>query len=587
MDRTRLAEPLTPAERRVLDLLPTHLTDARMAEQLFVSRNTVKSHVKSLYRKLEVSSRADAVARAREMGLLSAGLTRLRSRRQTMASTAASVCPSCGAGSPEGARFCPACGARLSQPAALPEERKTVTTLFCDLVGFTAMGEQADPEDVDACLRTFGALAREVIERYGGSVEKFIGDAVVGVFGVPVVHEDDPERAVRAALRLVEGLDELRWPDGTPFQARAGIMTGELLVAHDVDPAHGSGFVAGDAINTSARLEASAAPGTVVVGDLTQRLTEQVIRYRPLTPVSVRGKSRPLRRWLALHPVARLGRDATGGRLSALVGRDSEFALLVSLLRKVVDTRTPRVSLIVGDPGIGKTRLVRELFTIVDTGSEFITWRHGRCVPYGEDRTFWALREVVQAHAGILDTHDPEMAAALLERVVEDGPDHRHICERLRPLVGLDAPEADPEENYAAWLRFLQQIATRRPVVLVLEDLHWADEALLAFVDYVAVHAADLPLLLVGTARPALFEQHPAFAASGGRVTRIWLDRLSDDETRTLVSALPEMTGRDAPRSMSSRGERRAIRSSPRSSPGCLPTAVARPPGRCLSPSTR
>ena len=420
-----------------------------------------------------------------------------------------------------------------------------MTTLFCDLVGSTAMGEQVDPEDVDACLRSFGALAREVIERYGGSVEKFIGDAVVGVFGVPAVHEDDPERAVRAALRLVEGLDELRWPDGTPFQARAGIMTGELLVAHDVDPAHGSGFVAGDAINTSARLEASAAPGSVVVGELTQRLTEQVIRYRRLTPVSVRGKSRPLTRWLALHPVARLGRDATGGRLSALVGRDSELTFLVSLLRKVIDTRTPQVSLIVGDPGIGKTRLVRELFTIVDTGSEFITWRHGRCVPYGEDRTFWALREVVQAHAGILDTHDPEMVAGLLERVVEDGPDHRHICERLRPLVGLDAPEADPEENYATWLRFLHQIAMRRPVILVLEDLHWADEALLAFVDYVAVHAADLPLLLVGTARPALFEQHPAFAASGGRVTRIWLDRLSFDETRTLVSALPEMTGRD------------------------------------------
>ena len=163
---------------------------------------------------------------------------------------------------------------------------------------------------------------------------------------------------------------------------------------------------------------------------------------------------------------------------------------------------------------------MRELFTVVDTGREFITWRHGRCVPYGEDCTFWALREVVQAHAGILETHDPETAAHLLERVVGEGPDHRHICERLRPLVGLDAPEAEPEENYAAWLRFFQQAASRRPLVVVLEDLHWADEALLAFVDYVSVHATDLPLLLVGTARPNVFEQHPAFAASEGRVTR-------------------------------------------------------------------
>ena len=182
-----------------------------------------------------------------------------------MVACAPGMCPSCGVETPEGARFCPACGARLSQPAALTEERKTVTTLFCDLVGFTSMGEQADPEDVDACLRSFGATARQVIERYGGSVEKFIGDAVVGVFGVPVVHEDDPERAVRAALRLVESLDELSRPDGAPIQARAGVMTGELLVTHDMDPAQGNGFVAGDAINTAARLEASAAPGGVVV----------------------------------------------------------------------------------------------------------------------------------------------------------------------------------------------------------------------------------------------------------------------------------------------------------------------------------
>jgi class 3 adenylate cyclase/tetratricopeptide (TPR) repeat protein len=453
-------------------------------------------------------------------------------------------CPSCGAGTPKDARFCPMCGTRLAQLAARPEERKTVTTLFCDLVGFTAMGEQADPEDVDACLRSFGALAREVIERYGGSVEKFIGDAVVGVFGVPVVHEDDPERAVRAGLRLLESLDDVRRPDGTPIEARAGVMTGELLVACDVDPALGNGFVAGDAVNTSARLETSAAPGEVVVGELTHQLTEDVISYRQLPAVSVRGKSRPLARWQALHPVARVRPDPPRGRLSPLVGRDSELAFLTSLLRRVVDARAPQVTLVVGEPGIGKTRLVRELFAIVESGREFITWRQGRCVPYGEDRTFWALREVVQAHAGILESHDPATAAALLERVVGEGPDHRRLCERLRPLVGLDAPEAEPEENYAAWLQFLREVAAHRPLVLVLEDLHWADEALLAFVDYVAVHAADLPLLLVATARPAAFEQHPAFAASGGRVTRIWLDRLSDDETRALVTSLPEMDGR-------------------------------------------
>ena len=438
---------------------------------------------------------------------------------------------------------------------------------------------------------SFGALAREVIERYGGSVEKFIGDAVVGVFGVPAVHEDDSERAVRAALRLVESLADLSRPDGAPFEARAGVMTGELLVAHRVDPALGNGFVAGDAINTAARLEASAAPGAVVVGELTHRLTEQVIRYRRLAPVSVKGKSRPLTRWLAQQPVARTGLSRRRGRCRrwSVATASSHFssACCAGSSKRV----PPQVALIVGDPGIGKTRLVHELFSVVDTGREFITWRHGRCVPYGEARTFWALREVVQAHAGILETHDSETAAGLLERVVEDGPDHRRICERLRPLLGLDAPEAEPEENYAAWLRFFHEVAARRPLVLVLEDLHWADEALLAFVDYVAVNAAELPLLLVATARPSVFEQHPAFAASGGRATRIWLDtahrRRDQDSGRRLAR-----DGRPGRRGRRSRGAaaRRATPSSQRSSRGCWRTAAAgrrRTPPPCRSPCRR
>ena len=457
-----------------------------------------------------------------------------------------SVCPSCEAVTPDGSRFCPHCGSRIAPPTPLAEERKTVSTLFCDIVGFTAMTEQADPEDVDACLRAFGALARQVIERFGGSVEKYIGDAVVGVFGVPIVHEDDPERAVRAALRLVEETAGLDRPDGASMRSRAGVTTGELLVARDVDPARGNGFVAGDAINTSARLEASAAPGTVVVGSLTHRLTERVITYEPLPPVSAKGKSRPLTRWLARRPVSRVADEAAGERLSPLVGRGSELAFLVSLLRKAIDGRQPQVALLIGEPGIGKTRLVRELFAVVDTSTEMITWRHGRCASYGEDRAFWALREIVQAHAGILETDDAGRVAELLERAVKDGPDHSRLCERLRPLVGLDAVEADPEENYAAWLSYFREIAARRPLVVVLEDLHWADEALLAFVDYVSVHATALPLLLVGTARSVVFQERPAFAASGGRVTRVWLDRLSDGETRSLVTSLPEMAGKHA-----------------------------------------
>jgi class 3 adenylate cyclase/tetratricopeptide (TPR) repeat protein len=421
-----------------------------------------------------------------------------------------------------------------------------VTVLFCDLVGFTAMSEAADPEDVDACLRAFGALAREVIRRYGGSVEKFIGDAVVGIFGVPAVHEDDPERAVRCALRLLEGVEGLCRPDGGHLQARAGIRTGELLVTASSDPALGDRHVAGDVVNTAQRLEASAPPGAVVVGDLTHQLTRQAIAYEELPPWSAKGKSRPLVRWLARHPVARVGPTAAAGRLSPLVGRDSELTFCNGLLRRVITGGKPQMALLLGDPGIGKSRLVRELYSVVDVGSTFITWRQGRCAPYGEERAFWALREIVQAHAGILETHDAAQAGELLEQAVGDGPDHRWVCERLRPLVGLDAPEADPEENYAAWTQFLRQVAGHRPLVTVIEDLHWADEAMLAFIDYVALHLTDGPLLLVGTARSEIFERHPEFAASGGRFTRIWLDRLSDDETRNLVWSLPEMEGADA-----------------------------------------
>ena len=421
-----------------------------------------------------------------------------------------------------------------------------MSTLFCDIAGFTAMSERADPEDVDACLRGFGALAREVIERFGGSVEKYIGDAVVGVFGVPVVHEDDPERAVRAGLRLLDKIGGLRWADGSPLEARAGIMTGELLVAHDADPALGNGLVAGDAINSAARLEASADRGCLVVGDLTHRLTENAIQYERLPPWPAKGKARPMERWLALRPVARVDHHAGDERLSPLVGRDNELAFFVSQLRRVITGRKSQVTLILGDPGIGKTRLVNELFRFVDTAQDMITWRQGRCLPYGEGRTFWALREIVQAHCGILESHSPEDVAALLDHAIEDGPDHRRLCERLRPLVGLPTPDVDPEENYAAWLSFLVAVAARRPLVAVIEDLHWADEALLAFLDYAAQHLEGVPVLLVGTARPQVFELHPAFAASGGRVTRIWLDRLQDDETRSLVASLPEMRGRGA-----------------------------------------
>ena len=245
--------------------------------------------------------------------------------RTARRATTVIACPSCGYEAADDFAFCPQCATSLVAPRAAAEELKVVTTLFCDLVGFTAMSEQADPEDVDRILGEYFARATRVIESHGGVVEKFIGDAVVGVFGVPAVREDDPERAVRAGLRLIDALEGMTRPDGSPLQARCGVNTGEALVRLDVDPSSGRGFLTGDAVNTAARLQAAAPPMGVVVGALTQRLTAAAFTYEPLAPLSLKGKSRPVPAWLAreMDPASeRLG--AT--RATPMVGRGAELA---------------------------------------------------------------------------------------------------------------------------------------------------------------------------------------------------------------------------------------------------------------------
>ncbi len=453
------------------------------------------------------------------------------------------ACPSCLVELPEGSRFCSRCGVRLVARAAPREERKLVTSLFCDLVGFTAMSEVADPEDIDALLRSYHNAARKVIEAHGGTVEKFIGDAVVGVFGVPASHEDDAERAVRAGLRLVERLADVPSMGGRTCRVRIGVNTGEALARLDVEPGSGQGLLAGDAVNVAARLQAIAPPMGVIVGEATYVLTAEVFDYDPLPPVALRGKSAPVAAWLARAPVSRLGVRPGSALQSRHMGRDNELAYLISLFEKAIGARSPQIVLILGDPGIGKTRLVSELLSYVDVRPGLITWRQGRCLPYGEGRTFWALGEIVKAHAGILRTDDAETVAARLERMVPAGADKDWVCGRLRQLVGLEAPPAGRDESFAAWLRCLEGLAAARPMVLCVEDLQWADDALLTFFDFLAAHVGTVPLLVVATARPELRASGPAFAPSGGRATRMWLERLSDRETMQLVAALPEAAG--------------------------------------------
>ena len=445
------------------------------------------------------------------------------------------ACASCGTENPAGSRFCNACGSALADPVSvLPEERKTVTALFCDLVGFTATSEGADPEDVDRMLTAYFDMARRQVEAHGGVVEKFIGDAILGVFGVPAAHEDDPERAVRAALRVCEDAADLRTLDGTPLRLRAGINTGEVLVRLGVAPGSGERFLAGDTINTASRIQSVAPEMGVAVGLATYEATKAVFDYEELPPATLKGKAEPVR---VFHPTAsraRLGTDITRTHRGPFVGREIDLALLRSLFDKSVAADAVGLVTVVGEPGMGKSRIVAELAAYADAKPELVTWRQGRCLPYGEGITFWALGEIVKAHAGILESDPAAVAAAKLEAVLPDGDERPWFRQRLLPLLGIEATsQAAQEELFTAWRRFIEHLAEQRPTVLVFEDLHWADPGLIAFLEHLADRAQGVPLLVVGTARPELFEHHPLFAGN-----RVNLAPLSTAETSRLVAGL-------------------------------------------------
>jgi class 3 adenylate cyclase/tetratricopeptide (TPR) repeat protein len=459
------------------------------------------------------------------------------------------VCPSCGTEVPDGSRFCLSCGGRLGGAGVVTQERKVVTILFCDLVGFTAMSEAADPEDVDTVLRGYGQAVRRVIESHGGVVEKFIGDAVVGVFGVPVAHEDDPERGVRAGLRILEALDGLERPDGSPLEARVGVNTGETLVRLGVDPASGSGVLVGDAINTAARLQAAAAPMTVLAGPLTHDLTLPLFAWEQRAGVRLKGKASPLDAWRAVAPVSRGGPDVHAVGLSPFVGREGDIAYLVAMFDAAVSNGAPRLALVVGEAGIGKTRLLRELYARLDARPEMIRWRQGRCPPFGEGLGFWPLAEIVRGHCGILETDDRETARARLGDAVARLSDPAWMLDRLAALLGLEAPAASREENFAAWLRFLEALAADRPAVLIVEDVQWADEGMVAFLEYLAERVADVSLVVLATARPESAKGRLPFADARSHVARLALTRLSPRETGVLVDGLlGETTPDDAAR---------------------------------------
>jgi class 3 adenylate cyclase len=451
------------------------------------------------------------------------------------------TCPSCGQENPDGARFCNACASSLqTDERPLGEERKTVTVVFVDLVGFTAQAERLDPEDVRGLLSPYHARVRAELEPRGGTVEKFIGDAVMAVFGAPVAHEDDPERAVRAALAIRDWI-----ADQEDLQVRIAVNTGEALVSVGARPAEGEAMVAGDVVNTAARLQTAAPVNGVLVGETTFRATRDEIGYREAPPVEAKGKAEPVRVWEALEPLARLGTDVSERARTPLVGRDRELELLRSILARVGEERSAQLVTLVGVPGIGKSRLVGELFRVVDRETELITWRQGRCLPYGESVTFWALGEIVKAEAGILETDNPEDAERKLHgavtRLVAEASEARWLAGELRALVGIAGDgrqAAGADAAMAAWRRFLEAVAERGPAVLVFEDLHWADDGLLDFLDDVVDWLRSVPLLVVGTARPELLERRQAWGGGKANATTISLQPLADDDTARLISTL-------------------------------------------------
>ncbi|MEO8477530.1 MAG: adenylate/guanylate cyclase domain-containing protein, partial [Actinomycetota bacterium] len=409
------------------------------------------------------------------------------------------TCSSCAHENNDGAKFCEECATPLGAPARpVAEERKVVTSLFCDLVGFTATSESADPEDVDQMLASYFTMARTAIEAYGGVVEKFIGDAVVGVFGVPAAHEDDPERAVRAGLRICEAAEDLTSVGGAPLKLRVGINTGEALVRLGITPGSGEGFLSGDSVNTASRLQSVAPEMGVAVGLGTYEATEQVFDYDELEPATLKGKSEPVRVFWAKSSRARFGTDLTRVHDTPFIGREIDLALLKGIFDKTVAANAPQLVTVVGEPGLGKSRIVAELFAYTDTKPELITWRQGRCLPYGEGITFWALGEILKAHTGILESDPAEVANAKLEVVLPEGSEREWFRQRLLPLLGIEANSpAEREELFTAWLRFFELVAEQDPTVLVFEDLHWAEPAMLEFIEHLADRAEGVPLLIV------------------------------------------------------------------------------------------
>ena len=417
-----------------------------------------------------------------------------------------------------------------------------VSVLFCDLVGFTTLSESKDPEEVRELLSAYFDVARTVVQRYGGTVEKFIGDAVMAAWGVPTANEDDAERAVRAALDLVGAVQklgaDLRLPS---LAARAGVLSGEAAVNLN---AVGEGMVAGDLVNTASRIQSVAEPGTVLVGETTRRVTDAAVAYADAGLHQLKGKSELAQLWQALRVVAgRGGALKSVGLEAPFVGRDRELRLVRELFHACAEQRNAHLLAVTGIAGIGKSRLAWELFKYTDGLTETVWWHRGRCLAYGEGVTYWALAEMVRFRARIAEDEQSASATAKLRAVVaemvEDEEERRWVEPRLASLLGLgEQATADATDLFSGWRVFFERMADRHPVVLVFEDLQWADSALLDFVEYLMDWSRHHPLFVVTLARPEIADRRAGWNAGRRNVTSLSLEPLSSDAMDQLLQGL-------------------------------------------------
>ena len=466
----------------------------------------------------------------------------------------AALCPACGTSNAPGMKFCGECGTALgaatapvvsadiaAQPTA---ERRLVSVLFADLVGFTALSESRDPEMVRELLNRYFETATQIIGAYGGTVEKFIGDAVMAVWGAPTAHEDDAERAVRSALDLVEAVHGIGEEIGAKLMVRAGVLTGEAAVTLG---ATNQGMVAGDLVNTASRLQSVAPPDTVLVGESTYRAASGAVAFEPAGEQTLKGKESPVPAYRALRVVARRGGAGRSEQLEApFVGRGPELRMLKDFHLATAAERRPRLVSIIGQGGIGKTRLVWEFQKYIDGVTEVVYWHQGRSPAYGEGISFWALAEMVRSRAEIAESEEPAEAraklTATLQQWVPDEAERRWVEPRLLQLLGLDTGDVqerpERESLFAAWRVFFERIAERGVVVLVFEDLQWADGGLLDFIDHILEWSRDRPIYLITLARPELLDRRSDWGAGRRNFTSLVLEPLETDAMRELLAGL-------------------------------------------------